>query len=363
MNIRKVLKWTLSTLVVLVLVVVGFGYWFMGLIKVDLQSRSKTADETQPHELAYLAKDSIAFRGKLLAVVTSTSEIGTSGKTTGYELTELSRAYYVFTANGFEVDIASPKGGNPPVVIDDDDVDVYDFAFMNDPVAQAKATNTIALSEVSFDDYEGVYFVGGKGAMFDFPDNPVIQSLVQGYYESGKVVGAVCHGPAALANVTLSDGQPLLKNRKVSSFTNEEELFLIPNAIELFPFLLQDELASKGALFDAGSMYLANVVVDGNLITGQNPWSTWPLAEEMIRSLGYTPKTRIKTSEETSVQILLSYEADGYQGAKDLTQSIIASDIAINRELIAIHSITSGMQGELGKAIDLINLLRYLKNK
>src|SRR5690606_7203536 len=109
---------------------------------------------------------------------------------TGYELTELSRAYYVFQANGFVVDIASPLGGKPPVVIDDDDMGVFDYAFLNDSIAQKKANNTIAMQAVNADEYAAIYFVGGKGAMYDFPQNKYIQSIVRDFYESGKVIGA-----------------------------------------------------------------------------------------------------------------------------------------------------------------------------
>ena len=361
MNYKKLLKRISITFLITIAIIFAFGYWFIGLIKADL--RQPNMELTQAADLPYLVEDSVAYRGKILAVVTSTEKIGESGKRTGYELTELSRAYYVFQANGFEVDVASPKGGNPPVVIDDDDVGAYDYAFMNDPVAKGKVTNTLVMSDVVFEDYQAVYFVGGKGAMFDFPDNPYIQNLVQQYYESGKTVGAVCHGPASLINVTLSDGTPLLANKSVSGFTNEEELFLIPDAEEIFPFLLQDKMTSLGAQFDAGTMYLKNVVKDGKLITGQNPWSTWELAEQMIQSLGYQPKPRIQTSEETSIEILIQYELEGYSGAKDLVNEVLDAGGEINRELLAVHSITSVMQGDLGKTISMIRLLSYLKGK
>ena len=323
--------------------------------------RTEAPENTQPLELKYLSEDSIAYRGKILAVVTSTGEMG-EGETTGYELTELSRAYYVFTANGFEVDIASPKGGNPPVVIDDGDMDVYDYAFLNDPVAQAKVQNSLPTRNVVSEAYQGVYFVGGKGAMYDFPNDLSIQSLVRDYYESGKIVGAVCHGPAALVNVDLSNGQPLLEGKAVSSFTNQEELFLIPDAEEIFPFLLQSQLTDKGAKFRQGTMYLENVVQDGNLITGQNPWSTWLLAETMIEQLGHTPKPRETTSEEISGQILTVYHAEGTDAAKELIDDFISAGEPINRELIGVHSIVSAMQLKPGKSADLIGLLRHIKN-
>jgi putative intracellular protease/amidase len=286
--------------------------------------------------------------------------MGSSGKSTGYELTELSRAYYVFQANGFEVDVASPQGGTPPVVIDGDDMKSYDYAFLNDSIAQAKVKQSITMKDVDAAAYDAVYFAGGKGAMFDFPENEHIQSLVREYFETGKVVAAVCHGPAALVNVTLSNGRPLLANRNVSGFTNKEELLLIPEAADIFPFLLQDKLTENGAHFNEGAMYLNTVSKDGNLVTGQNPWSTWAVAESVIEQMGYTPKKRIITTEENSISILGVFEAEGYNKAKATIDTFCAQDtMSIDRELIAVHSIVAAMQFDLLKATNLIRLLSY----
>ena len=179
---KKILKWSLVSVVGLAVSLFAFGYWFMSLLpKLDDTvdpSKSMTAD------LPYLSENIVPHRGKVLAVVTSVDQMGTSGKRTGYELTELSRAYYVFTANGFEVDIASPKGGEPPVIIDDEDMGVYDHAFLNDPIAQNKVDNTLSLSQIDPDEYEAVYFVGGKGAMYDFPENSHIQTILRDYIHS-----------------------------------------------------------------------------------------------------------------------------------------------------------------------------------
>ncbi|MEQ8364331.1 MAG: type 1 glutamine amidotransferase domain-containing protein [Cyclobacteriaceae bacterium] len=236
----------------------------------------------------------------------------------------------------------------------------FDFAFLNDSVAQAKVTQSIAMKDVNPENYEAVYFVGGKGAMFDFPENEHIQSLVRDYYESGKVVGAVCHGPAALVNVTLSNGSPLLANRRVSSFTNEEELLLIADAAEIFPFLLQDKLTENGAKFNKGFMYLNKVSKDGNLVTGQNPWSTWEVAESIIEQLGYTPKKRAITTEENTIAILGTYEAEGYGKAKlSIDQFCTANTMSIDRELLAVHSIVAAMQFDLLKTVNLIRLLSF----
>jgi len=281
-------------------------------------------------------------------------------KKTGYELTELARAYYVFMANGFDVDIASPLGGKPPVIIDDDDMGAFDYAFLNDSVAQYKTSNTIALEQVIAEDYQAVFFAGGKGAMFDFPENKVIQDIVRNYYQSGKVVGAVCHGPAALVNVTLENGCPLLEGKTVSSFTNKEELLLISDAKSIFPFLLQEKMVSKGANFNEGAMYLEKVSHDNNLITGQNPWSTWALAESMIQQLGYNPKYRKITGEENAVKVLAIYEENGLQKAKEMIEMMLVKEKkSVNRVLIAMHSIVAVMKGEASRFLDLIDLVSF----
>ncbi len=357
---RSIIKWSVIGFFSLIAILIAFGAWFISLIPKEISAAD--LELTKPGDLTYL-ENSIPSRGKVLAVVTSTNVMGESGKSTGYELTELSRAYYVFQANGFEVDVASPLGGEPPVIIDDEDMGPYDYAFLNDSVAQHKATNTIPIQAINPDDYAAVYFVGGKGAMFDFPQNDKIQSLVREYYESDKVIGAVCHGPAALVNVTLTNGSPLLQNKSISSFTNKEELFLIPDAPTIFPFLLQDKLVEKGARFNDGIMYLENVSHDGNLVTGQNPWSTWAMAETMIRQLGYAPKERVKTPEENAVYVLTLYEQKGYSAAKStIKQFYDEEQVEMDRTLIAMHSIVAAMQWKIGKTIKLIGLLKFAKN-
>ena len=358
----RVLKWSLLIITSLILVLVVFGWWFMNLLPVP--DKDVDVSMTQVSGIPYLSQNIDPQRGKILAVVTSTDVMGESGKSTGYELTELSRAYYVFQANGYEVDVASPMGGQPPVVIDDDDMGIYDFAFLNDSIAQYKTSHTIAMDDVVADDYEAVFFVGGKGAMWDFPENKAIQSLVREYYESGKVIGAVCHGPAALVNVTLNNGRPLIENKTVSGFTNKEELLLISDAETIFPFLLQDKLSAQGAQFNEGAMYLENVSHDNNLVTGQNPWSTWKLAETMIAQLGHTPKYRAITGEENAIQVLEAFEMEGSQKAKELIDEMSSGkDQPIARELIAIHSLLAAMKGQPGKFVSLINLTSYAKGK
>lgn len=353
---RKMIKWSLIVFAGLVLSIVSFGVWFMSLIPATPES----VKDISPSALPYLTENRIPHRGKILAVVTSTGQIGSSGKRTGFELTELSRAYYVFQANGFEVDVASPLGGAPPVVIDGDDMNEYDYAFLNDAQAQAKIKSSIAMKDVDPKAYQAVYFVGGKGTMFDFPDNVYIQALIREYHEEGKIVSAVCHGPAAFVNVRLSNGASLLANRQISSFTNKEELLLIPDAADIFPFLLQDKLIENGARFNEGFIYLNKVSKDGNLITGQNPWSTWKVAESVIEQMGFVPKQRIVTTEENSISVLETYASEGYRQAKIAIDEFCARDAkSIDRRLLAMHTLVAAMQFDLKKAINLIRLLAH----
>lgn len=356
------LKWTLISVVSLLVLLISFGAWFISLLPAEEMKKDLTASKVEG--ISYVSENSIPKRGKILAVVTSKETMGSSGKITGYELTELSRAYYVFEANGFEVDVASPLGGKPPVVLDDDDMGVFDYAFLNDSIAQFKTSHTIAIEDVKAEEYQAIFFVGGKGAMFDFPENKAIQEIVKNYYQSGKVVGAVCHGPAALVNVTLDDGTHLLKNKAVSSFTNEEELLLIPDAKTIFPFLLQDKLVSRGAEFNKGAMYLETISHDKNLVTGQNPWSTWKLAETMIQQLGFTPKYREITGEENAGKVLLIYEKEGSSKAKELIDKLlIQENKPIDRLLLASHSVIAVMQGKIGRSFSLLSLVSYAKKK
>ncbi|TQV72392.1 type 1 glutamine amidotransferase domain-containing protein [Aliikangiella marina] len=352
----KLIKRILLGIFTLTLVFVGLGFGFFQLIDdgIDFeQVRSAKADD-----IDYIRTGLLPTRGKILAVVTSINAKQQAGFTTGYELTELARPYWVFKANGFEVDIASTLGGEPPVVIDGDDMTEYDFAFLNDPVAQKKVKNSLKIELVNPDDYEAIFFVGGKGTMWDFPDNKTIQSIVKNYYQNDKIIGAVCHGPAALVNVILDNGQPLVAGKSISSFTNSEEIFLKKDAKEVFPFLLESKLIERGARFEKSPNYLEQVSRDGNIITGQNPWSTWKLAEQMIVALGYKPVPRPITGEEISADILLTYEKFGYKAAKDqLEQQVTKDQQPVSRLLIGMHVIVAGMGGEVGKSFDLIALL------
>lgn len=347
------LKKVVISLVVFFALLIGAYNWLINSIAGD----QRADPDVLPSEIAYIADHSKQNRGTILAVVTSTDVMGRSGKSTGYELSELARAYYVFQANGFNVEIASIQGGEPPVVIDQDDMSDFDYAFLNDTVAQHKVVNTRPIDSVVATDYRAVFFVGGKGAMFDFPDNQAAQALIREMYENGKVIAAVCHGPAALVNVTLSNGEALLAGKHVSSFTNSEELTLISDAEDIFPFLLESKLTEKDALFAAGPDYLNQVVVDGTLVTGQNPWSVWELAELTVAALGYSPIPRTVTAEENSAAILKTYYLHGLDKARIHTAELLAENRPLKRELIAIHAILGILKLEPGDTIAILRLL------
>ncbi|GMN11384.1 hypothetical protein MTsPCn9_10090 [Croceitalea sp. MTPC9] len=358
----KKYKWLKRIAIFILLLIIGifsFGFWFKSLIP----PKDLSLETINKNDLPYLSQNRIPKRGKILVVVTSTATMGTSGKTTGYELTELARAYYVFEANGFEVDIASPKGGKSPVVIDDEDMGSYDYAFLNDSIAQHKATNTLPINGVGPENYVAIYFAGGKGTMYDFPNNEAIQSIVKNHYQSKKVIGAVCHGPSALVNITLDNGRHLLENKKISAFTNKEELLLISDAASIFPFLLQDKIIESGAKFNEGDLYLEKISFDDNIITGQNPWSTWGVAEGMVKQMGYQPKPRVVTDEENAVKVLSTYKSFGKSKAKDMITSILLKEKKpLNRLLIAKHSIMAAMQGKMGDFYNLSGLVSFAKD-
>lgn len=348
-------KLLIATLVLL-LALVASGAWFLSLVPVS--EREKLV-QSKKSDIAYLNNARAATGGRILAVVTSTNKMGDTDKKTGYELTELARAYWVFQANGFEVDIASPEGGKPPVIIDDDDMGIFDFAFLNDEAAQHKVNHSVKITDINPDDYQGVYFVGGKGAMFDFPNNLAIQQLIKQHHQSNKVIAAVCHGPAALVNVILDDGSFLVDNKNISAFSNSEELFLIPDAADIFPFLLESKLKQQGANYQAAANYLEKISWEGNLITGQNPWSVWALAEAVVTQLGYQPMPRIKSAEENTIDLLAYYQQHGF----DKTQHYLQASVNIEQQqvLLLMHAIVALMEFKVVKSSDLIRLTLSIK--
>lgn len=347
---RKLRNLSLAGLGLLLLLCGGVYVYTLGF---DLDRQPADDPNSLPSDLAFVRDGVRQSRGRILAVVTSVDSISESDKKAGFELTELSRAYYVFLANGYEVDIASPKGGSPPMRLDDGLV-AADYAFLNDTDARDKLARSLPLAQVDAADYAAVYFVGGKGTLFDFADNVDIQRIVRSVYEAGGVVGAVCHGPAALLNVRLGDGRNLIAGRRMTGFSNAEELFLLEDARQLFPYLLQDALIETGARYLEGPIYLDNTVIDGRLITGQNPWSTWSVAEAMVTALGHSPVARERTAEELGVSLLDIFYAQGPRAAANARQRWPGVD----RRLLLMHAAVAGMQGRWWDAYRIQRLAR-----
>ncbi len=355
--VKKLLIGIGGILGVLVVVVCLVIYWAAKFSPNKLQLEKLEA--TKPEDITYLREALPATRGKVLAIVTSVRNLADTGRPTGYELTELARAYWVFQVNGFEVDIGSIEGGEPYALLDDEDMASFDYAFLNDVTAQQKMKNTLKLSEVDPNEYAAIYFVGGKGAMFDFPENPAIANLVAHFVEQRKVIAAVCHGPAALVNAKTIDGEWFVANKKVSAFTNSEELLLIPNAEKIFPFLLQSKLEERGANFISGSDYLEQVSVDTGLVTGQNPWSVWRLAEETVKQLGYEPVYRALSPEENSVALLKLYQKKGLNAAEKVASNLNVNNY--NGRLVLMHAFVAFMKWELANGFRLMMLADNVK--
>jgi len=244
-------------------------------------------------------------QNRVLMVVSSYGEDG--GKTKpGYEFSEFSKAYLVFKKHGIDVDVASPKGG--AVVADEFDKEKsFNKAVLMDKVVMSKLDNTIAINSVQTNQYNGVYVVGGKGAMFDFPNDKALQDVITNVYEQEGVVAAVCHGPAALVNVKLSNGSYLVDGKNVNGFTNQEEKMFGKKWIKSFDFLLQDKLIERGAKFEHAPFMLSHVAVDGRLITAQNPSSTTGSALAMVEALGLKAKPMKKDKEDATLALVADY--------------------------------------------------------
>jgi len=219
---------------------------------------------------------------KILIVLTSHTELGNTGKKTGFWLPELTHPYYEFIEAGYSVDIASIEGGMAPLDSKAfEEEDEYHQIFLNDAQLMAKVMRSIPLANINPDDYQAVLYSGGSGPMWDFPNNPEINRISRSIYENKGIVSAVCHGSSALVNVTLSDSSLLIANKRIAGFTNKEEAEL--GTTEIVPFLLQDKLIERGAIFIEGEAWQENVVVEGRLITGQNPASAKKVAQSIIK--------------------------------------------------------------------------------
>lgn len=223
----------------------------------------------------------------ILFIVTSHSMIGNTGKPTGLWLEELTTPYYAFIDAGYSVDIASIEGGKVPVDPRSQNQNGENPAsvdrFLQDKAAVQKITATPSLKNIDVKNYAAVFLPGGHGTMWDLPVSEPLAALIGQAASDGKVIAAVCHGPAGLVAVKDKNGRPLVQGKKISAFTNEEEEAV--GLTQAVPFLLETKLRELGADFHKGPNFQAFAVADGNLITGQNPASSEKVAQLVIEKI------------------------------------------------------------------------------
>lgn len=222
---------------------------------------------------------------KILMVFTSHDSLGTTGRKTGYWLEEGAAPYYVFRDAGADLTLASPKGGEPPVDPKSDLPENQTPAmarFKNDPEAQRIFSRTVKLDSVRAEDFDAVFYPGGHGPMWDLAESAVSINLIEAFWNAGKPVAAVCHAPGVLHRVTI-EGQPIVKGKRVTGFTNSEEAEV--QLTDVVPFLVEDELTRLGGRFERRPNWESFVITDGRLITGQNPASSTAGAQALLKLL------------------------------------------------------------------------------
>lgn len=223
---------------------------------------------------------------KILMVLTSHNELGNTGEKTGFWLEEFAAPYYTFLDAGAELVLASPMGGQPPL---DPKSDLPDFQtpaterFKKDEQAQQVLANTVKLEDVSQADFDAVFYPGGHGPLWDLAESDQSIALIEAFEQAGKPISFVCHAPGVLRHVKAANGEPLIKGRKVTGFTNGEEAGV--ELTDVVPFLIEDEFIRLGGHYEKGADWQPHVVEDGRLITGQNPASSEAVAQALIKQL------------------------------------------------------------------------------
>lgn len=221
----------------------------------------------------------------ILMVMTSHDQLGNTGNKTGLWLEEFAAPYFVFRDAGANITLASPKGGQPPIDPKSDLPENQTPAmtrFKNDDAAKKAFSHTAKLADMRAEDFDTVFYPGGHGPMWDLAESPTSIALLESFYNSGKFIALVCHAPGVLHRVTF-EGKPLVKGKRVTGFTNSEEEEV--HLTKVVPFLVEDELKRLGGHFEKGANWQSFVVVDGRLITGQNPASSTAAAQTLLKSL------------------------------------------------------------------------------
>ncbi len=228
---------------------------------------------------------------KIVMVLTSHDQLGNTGRKTGFWLEEFAAPYFVFRDAGVDLTLASPKGGQPPLDPKSDSPESQTPAmarFKKDAAAQKALSQTVKLADVKSADYDTIFYVGGHGPMWDLAESPVSVALLESFYNSGKVICLVCHSPGVLRHVTYQ-GEPRVKGKRVTGFTNGEEAEM--QLTHVVPFLVEDELMRLGAIFEKVRNWQPHTVVDGRLVTGQNPASSTGTAEALLKLVGQKAAT------------------------------------------------------------------------
>ena len=223
---------------------------------------------------------------KILMVLTSHDELGDTGEKTGFWLEEFAAPYYRFRDAGAKVTLASPEGGQPPLDPKSDAEDAQTEAtrrFKDDPDAQEALASTLKLADMREGDFDAVFYPGGHGPLWDLAESRDSIALIEAFHRAGKPVGTVCHAPGVLRHVKGEGGEPLVKGKRVTGFTNSEE-----KAVELtdvVPFLVEDMLEENGGIYERGDDWAPFAVTDGHLVTGQNPASSDAAADALMALL------------------------------------------------------------------------------
>ena len=223
---------------------------------------------------------------KILMVLTSHDKLGDTGEKTGFWLEEFAAPYYALKDAGAEITLASPKGGQPPLdpKSDAEDAQTDDTRrFKGDEAAKAELANTDKLSDVKAEDFDAVFYPGGHGPLWDLANDSHSIGLIEAFAKAGKPTGFVCHAPGVLKDVKGADGEPLVKGKSVTGFTNSEEEGV--GLVDVVPFLVENVLTEKGGRFSKGEDWASYVLTDGTLVTGQNPASSREAAEALLKLL------------------------------------------------------------------------------
>lgn len=219
-------------------------------------------------------------------VLTSHDQLGNTGKKTGLWLDEFASPYYTFKDAGADIVLASPKGGQPPIDPKSDEPSFqtkFTRRFEADTAAKAQFAATVRLDSVSQSNFDTVFYPGGHGPMWDLAEDKSSKALIESFVAAGKPIALVCHAPGALRHVKTPTGAPLVSGKKVTGFANTEEESM--ELTDVVPFLLEDELKKLGGVYSKGADMAKHVVVDGLLITGQNPKSSAAAAELLLKKL------------------------------------------------------------------------------